>query len=191
MTDPRPVHVAEAETGYTREQVERLPEHELWLLAGRCPAPLSESDPERCLACLAYELGVRRMLSAEPGASEWIAIVLSRTADDFKPEAAPDANCLTLPDGSCVSDDDCMHGPAPVDKPMEGGKFIDWPIRRRLMRQLAVAVLVAHQRRDDESCLCGWAELGRSHPEHVVTVLEAAGALRVRPESKRRDVDES
>ncbi len=45
-------------------------------------------------------------------------------------------------------------------------------------RQLAAAVLVAHQRRDIGSCLCGWSELGKSHAEHVAAVLEAAGALR-------------
>lgn len=53
-------------------------------------------------------------------------------------------------------------------------------------RRLAAAVLVAHQRRDDTSCLCGWAELGRSHAEHVAWVLDSAGALRERPPRKDR-----
>lgn len=48
-------------------------------------------------------------------------------------------------------------------------------------RQLAAALLVAHQRRDSGSCLCGWSELGKSHAEHVAAVLDAAGALRDRP----------
>ena len=48
-------------------------------------------------------------------------------------------------------------------------------------RRLAVAVLVAHQRYDMGSCLCGWSELGKSHAEHVAQVLEDAGALRGRP----------
>ena len=48
-------------------------------------------------------------------------------------------------------------------------------------RRLAEAVLVAHQRRDITSCLCGWAELGKSHAAHVAAVLELSGALRDRP----------
>ena len=52
-------------------------------------------------------------------------------------------------------------------------------------RRLAEAFLVAHQRRDSGSCLCGWSELGRSHAAHVAAVLEVAGALRDRPPSRR------
>lgn len=26
-------------------------------------------------------------------------------------QSAPDANCYTLPNGECVSEKDCMHGP--------------------------------------------------------------------------------
>ena len=48
-------------------------------------------------------------------------------------------------------------------------------------RRLASAVLVAHQRRDSASCLCGWDALGKSHAEHVAQVLDEAGALRDRP----------
>ena len=51
-------------------------------------------------------------------------------------------------------------------------------------RQLAAAILVAHQRYDITSCLCGWAELGRSHAEHVASVLDNAGALRDRAPSR-------
>ena len=61
-------------------------------------------------------------------------------------------------------------------------------------RRLASAVLVAHQRRDAGSCLCGWSELGRSHAGHVAEVLDAAGALRDRPPHRidpdtRREAD--
>lgn len=37
-------------------------------------------------------------------------------------------------------------------------------------------LLVDHQRHQG-GCLCGWSELGRSHPEHQVSVLRAAGLL--------------
>jgi hypothetical protein len=36
-------------------------------------------------------------------------------------------------------------------------------------------VLAAHQRQNSSSCLCGWAELGRSHPAHQAAALTAAG----------------
>lgn len=39
-------------------------------------------------------------------------------------------------------------------------------------RQILVEVLVYHYRRGIEGCGCGWAELGRSWPEHVATVYE-------------------
>lgn len=41
----------------------------------------------------------------------------------------------------------------------------------------AEAVLVAHQVHGNASCLCGWNELGRSHPRHQVAMLRAAGLL--------------
>lgn len=41
----------------------------------------------------------------------------------------------------------------------------------------AEAILVAHQRRDFRSCLCGWSELGRSHARHQVAMLHEAGVL--------------
>ncbi|MFI5839446.1 hypothetical protein ACIA8K_07000 [Catenuloplanes sp. NPDC051500] len=47
----------------------------------------------------------------------------------------------------------------------------------------AHAVLVAHQRRDAGSCLCGFSELGRSHPGHQVAMLAEAGLLAAEPES--------
>ncbi|MGK5677599.1 hypothetical protein [Actinoplanes sp. URMC 104] len=43
--------------------------------------------------------------------------------------------------------------------------------------EAAEAVLVAHQRATDRSCLCGWAKLGRSHPKHQVAKLRQAGLL--------------
>lgn len=39
-------------------------------------------------------------------------------------------------------------------------------------REVLVTVLVYHYRNDNSSCGCGWAELGRSHPEHVANVYE-------------------
>lgn len=41
----------------------------------------------------------------------------------------------------------------------------------------AEAVLTIHQRRDDRSCLCGWAELGKSHACHQAAELRKAGLL--------------
>jgi hypothetical protein len=35
----------------------------------------------------------------------------------------------------------------------------------------AEAVLVAHQPMSNNACLCGWAELGRSHPRHMLGAL--------------------
>lgn len=43
--------------------------------------------------------------------------------------------------------------------------------------ELAEAILIAHQRHDVRSCLCGWAELGRSHARHQVAMLREAGVL--------------
>jgi hypothetical protein len=45
-------------------------------------------------------------------------------------------------------------------------------------RDEAERILIAHQRRDIRGCLCGWGELGRSHPAHQVEVLAAAGLFR-------------
>ena len=50
----------------------------------------------------------------------------------------------------------------------------------------AEAVLVAHQRRDIGSCLCGWAQLGKSHPRHQVAMLREAGVLAAEPTALQR-----
>ena len=52
--------------------------------------------------------------------------------------------------------------------------------------ETAQAILVAHQRRDIGSCLCGWADLGRSHPGHQVQMLAAAGVLTERSDLRTR-----
>lgn len=43
--------------------------------------------------------------------------------------------------------------------------------------QIAEAILIAHQRHSIRGCLCGWSELGRSHPGHQVAMLREAGLL--------------
>jgi hypothetical protein len=48
-------------------------------------------------------------------------------------------------------------------------------------RDVLVSVLVYHYRRNDSSCGCGWAELGRSHPEHVANVYEASVTANLNP----------
>lgn len=53
---------------------------------------------------------------------------------------------------------------------------LDALVRVRGPRQ-AEAVLIAHQRRDTGNCLCGWAELGRSHAGHQAAALREAGLL--------------
>lgn len=42
----------------------------------------------------------------------------------------------------------------------------------------AMLILVAHQRYDITGCLCGWAELGKSHAAHQAAMLAEAGLLR-------------
>lgn len=44
----------------------------------------------------------------------------------------------------------------------------------RYDRAVLVDVLVYHWRTDNSGCGCGWAELGRSHAEHVASVYEAS-----------------
>lgn len=51
--------------------------------------------------------------------------------------------------------------------------------------QDAQLILVAHQRRDISSCLCGWAELGKSHARHQAAMLREAGLLRDESEQAR------
>ena len=48
----------------------------------------------------------------------------------------------------------------------------------------AEQVLIDHQRRDITGCICGWAELGKSHPGHQVAMLREAGLLAPTVESK-------
>lgn len=47
--------------------------------------------------------------------------------------------------------------------------------------EIAEAILVAHQRHDIRGCLCGWSELGKSHPRHQVAMLREAGLLKDAP----------
>lgn len=47
----------------------------------------------------------------------------------------------------------------------------------QLVDKAAEAVLVDHQRMDNRACLCGWSELGKSHPRHQVSMLREAGVL--------------
>lgn len=62
----------------------------------------------------------------------------------------------------------------------------------------AVKVLVAHQRRDIGSCICGWGvdtgDLGRSHPLHVWRELQRAVLpdhdARVRADERARVAEE-
>jgi hypothetical protein len=48
---------------------------------------------------------------------------------------------------------------------------------KRAVRQLAEEILIYHQRKDITGCICGWAELGKSHPGHQVEMLTRAGLL--------------
>lgn len=45
-------------------------------------------------------------------------------------------------------------------------------------RDVLVDVLIYHTRNGIRGCRCGWAELGRSWPEHVATVYEESVAAR-------------
>jgi hypothetical protein len=47
----------------------------------------------------------------------------------------------------------------------------------RAADQAAEAILIEHQRRDIRGCVCGWSELGHSHPGHQVAMLREAGLL--------------
>ncbi len=47
------------------------------------------------------------------------------------------------------------------------------------IREVMLNVLVYHQPTNTSGCHCGWAELGRSHPEHVVKVYEMSITMRV------------
>jgi hypothetical protein len=50
-------------------------------------------------------------------------------------------------------------------------------VANRQINKTAEAVLVAHQRFDAGGCLCGWAELGKSHAAHQVRMLAEAGVV--------------
>jgi hypothetical protein len=41
----------------------------------------------------------------------------------------------------------------------------------------AEKILIDHQRRDFSGCICGWAELGKSHPGHQVAMLREGGIV--------------
>lgn len=45
-------------------------------------------------------------------------------------------------------------------------------------RAVLVNVLVYHYRADITGCGCGWADLGRSWPEHVATIYEESVSAR-------------
>lgn len=51
----------------------------------------------------------------------------------------------------------------------------------RTTDETAAAILTAHQRRDIRGCVCGWSELGKSHPRHQVAMLREAGLLNDTP----------
>jgi len=53
-------------------------------------------------------------------------------------------------------------------------------------RNLAIAILVAHQRREDSNCVCGSLTLGESWAVHVANILDSSGALRSNPPSRER-----
>jgi len=40
------------------------------------------------------------------------------------------------------------------------------------VRKLLVEILIYHWRTTSSGCGCGWAELGKSHPEHIADVYE-------------------
>ena len=41
----------------------------------------------------------------------------------------------------------------------------------------AATVMISHQRISSQYCLCGWGELGASHPKHVAQALADAGII--------------
>lgn len=41
-------------------------------------------------------------------------------------------------------------------------------------REVLLETLIYHQRRDHKGCICGWSELGKSHPEHIIHIYEEA-----------------
>lgn len=49
-------------------------------------------------------------------------------------------------------------------------------------REVLVDVLVYHWATNTSGCGCGWAELGKSHPEHVANVYEESMCIRTEGE---------
>lgn len=49
-------------------------------------------------------------------------------------------------------------------------------------REILVEVLIYHWPTSTSGCICGWAELGHSYPEHVANVYELAMAYDLRKE---------
>lgn len=39
-------------------------------------------------------------------------------------------------------------------------------------REALIEIITYHYRKTFQYCACGWGELGKSHPEHVVDVYE-------------------
>jgi hypothetical protein len=55
-------------------------------------------------------------------------------------------------------------------------------------RSVLVAVLKYHSRKNSSICSCGWAELGRSHPEHIADVYEQLVAVQpIQPATSERE----
>lgn len=48
-------------------------------------------------------------------------------------------------------------------------------VREQIANNELPAILVAHQRHTFDSCLCGWNELGASHPMHIIGEWLASG----------------
>lgn len=45
------------------------------------------------------------------------------------------------------------------------------------VRSILVEVLIYHRPKQDSSCHCGWAQLGRSWPEHIAHVYEMCAPM--------------
>ena len=76
---------------------------------------------------------------------------------------------------SCASiPQEGMNGPFPCDCEVPALIVMWAESALRYDRDVLVDILIYHTRRDIKGCRCGWAELGRSWPEHVATVYEEA-----------------
>jgi hypothetical protein len=65
-----------------------------------------------------------------------------------------------------------------VDDVAQLREWLDAPRRPPYDREALATILVYHWRTDMSGCGCGWAELGRSHPEHILDVYEDSIARR-------------